>query len=312
MNLGTGILAGLAALGAAAAVMPTGSAMAQDAGARTTVDLNMRAGPGTGHRVILTIPQGRSVPVFGCTEGYRWCETAYRGRNGWVSARYLDGERGGRVADVGERLGIGIINFALNAIIGEQEKQRRPRRHARAGEVCFYQNHGFRGERFCRSAGQRDARMTGKWNDRISSIAVGRGASVRVCQHFGQNGWCERYDRDVRRLRGNRNDAISSYRVMDRRTGRNRDGRGSDRAGRVCFYEHHGFRGDSFCAGAGERARRMTGGWNDRISSIRVSGGRSVQVCEHNRFNGWCRTVSGNVPRLRGERNDAISSFRVR
>lgn len=55
--------------------------------ARTTVDLNMRAGPGVHYARIGVIPAGHHVEVYGCTGG--WCEVNYRGRIGWVSGRYL-------------------------------------------------------------------------------------------------------------------------------------------------------------------------------------------------------------------------------
>ncbi|MCK7612429.1 SH3 domain-containing protein [Roseibium sediminicola] len=57
--------------------------------AATTADLNMRGGPGTGHRVILTIPQGGRVTVNGCTVSFDWCDVAFAGSKGWVAGQYL-------------------------------------------------------------------------------------------------------------------------------------------------------------------------------------------------------------------------------
>jgi hypothetical protein len=57
--------------------------------ARTTVDLNLRSGPGTQYRVLIRIPRGRTVQILGCVPNFVWCRTSFLGRVGWVSAAYL-------------------------------------------------------------------------------------------------------------------------------------------------------------------------------------------------------------------------------
>ncbi|ASM71519.1 MULTISPECIES: SH3 domain-containing protein [Roseobacteraceae] len=64
--------------------------------ARVEVDdmLKMRAGPGTGYKVILGLPNGTGVYVYKCIEtgGTRWCKVALqqaRGMTGFVSWAYL-------------------------------------------------------------------------------------------------------------------------------------------------------------------------------------------------------------------------------
>lgn len=89
-----------------------------------------------------------------------------------------------------------------------------------------------------------------------------------------------------------------------------RPGRPIGRDAEVCFYERANFRGASFCAEPGDRLARL-GSWNDRISSIEVSGGAQALVCENNNFNGRCVVVSRDVRDLRGA-DDRISSIRVR
>jgi len=54
-----------------------------------TGDLNLRSGPGTGYRVIDTMPAGTYVDVLGCTGS--WCEVAFSGITGYASASYLGG-----------------------------------------------------------------------------------------------------------------------------------------------------------------------------------------------------------------------------
>ena len=50
-------------------------------------DVNLRAGPGTGHRLITTIPAGASVEVISCE---RWCELRYGENTGWATANYIE------------------------------------------------------------------------------------------------------------------------------------------------------------------------------------------------------------------------------
>ncbi|MEP4030001.1 SH3 domain-containing protein [Roseibium polysiphoniae] len=57
--------------------------------ASATTNLNFRAGPGTNYEIIGSIPNGRIVTVFNCTEGYGWCDIDYAGQRGWASGKYL-------------------------------------------------------------------------------------------------------------------------------------------------------------------------------------------------------------------------------
>ncbi|MBM2294393.1 SH3 domain-containing protein [Sulfitobacter pseudonitzschiae] len=83
-----------------ATLSPTGPAMAASLGdfEVTGVDdddmLKMRAGPGTGYKVILGLPNGTVLRVHSCTQtgGTRWCEVslkAARAMKGHVSWAYL-------------------------------------------------------------------------------------------------------------------------------------------------------------------------------------------------------------------------------
>ncbi len=55
-------------------------------------DLNLRSGPGTGYRVIDTMPAGAYVNVIGCSGS--WCRVNWHGRVGYASASYLGSGRG--------------------------------------------------------------------------------------------------------------------------------------------------------------------------------------------------------------------------
>ncbi len=103
----------LAISGAFAALMST-SALAQEA--EVTIDLNMRAGPGTRYPIITTIPEGRSVEVFGCLSDYDWCDVGWRGSRGWVFTDYLEyyyRNQPRPVMEWGPRIGLPIITFSF-------------------------------------------------------------------------------------------------------------------------------------------------------------------------------------------------------
>lgn len=84
--------------------------------ALVTVNLHMRAGPGTRYPVIVTIPERRNVRVFGCVRGYTWCDVAWAGHRGWVYARYLAymyHDRRRPIARLGPVIGLPIITFSF-------------------------------------------------------------------------------------------------------------------------------------------------------------------------------------------------------
>lgn len=55
---------------------------------KTTASLNMRSGNGSKHKIILTIPKGRSVAITGSKKS-DWYPVTYKSKNGWVSGAYL-------------------------------------------------------------------------------------------------------------------------------------------------------------------------------------------------------------------------------
>jgi len=90
------------------AVMQTGATQAQSSyRAIATTNLNFRAGPGTQYQVLGSIPQGTQVAVFGCSEGYNWCDIDYSGQRGWASGKYL------AVAESGEYYGSPLYSSGL-------------------------------------------------------------------------------------------------------------------------------------------------------------------------------------------------------
>ncbi|WP_411731806.1 SH3 domain-containing protein [Paeniglutamicibacter sp.] len=63
-------------------------ATALPAKVKTTANLNMRTGPSTAYRILLTIPQGTTVTVT-AQASTGWYKVSYAGHTGWVSNRYV-------------------------------------------------------------------------------------------------------------------------------------------------------------------------------------------------------------------------------
>jgi len=82
------------------------------------------------------------------------------------------------------------------------------------GKVCFFEHANYQGRSFCvRRGAQQSSLVYDGWNDIISSIQVGPGASVDVCEHVGFGGRCRSFH-SSRPFVGDRwNDIISSFAV---------------------------------------------------------------------------------------------------
>jgi uncharacterized protein YraI len=105
------ILAGLAL--SAALLMP---ALAQAAPAFVTSGLNMRAGPGTEYPVVAQLEPGVQVEVFGCLEGYGWCDVAIGQDRGWVAGSFLQApyyERREPLVSVAPAIGLPVVGFTV-------------------------------------------------------------------------------------------------------------------------------------------------------------------------------------------------------
>ena len=80
----------------------------------------------------------------------------------------------------------------------------------------------------------------------------------------------------------------------------------------ACFFKDPGFRGDYFCARAGESLSAVPKDMNDKISSVRIFGRADVTVFKDVRFDGGSRHFRDSVSNLKDDGwNDRVSSFRV-
>lgn len=67
-----------------------GTLPAEAARAVVTGNVNVRSGPGTQHRIVGRLRPGDRVEITRCDRAGRWCRVEQRrGRDGWVSSRYL-------------------------------------------------------------------------------------------------------------------------------------------------------------------------------------------------------------------------------
>lgn len=55
---------------------------------KTTANLNMRSGTSTKHKVLRTIPKGKTVPVSAVASN-GWYQVKYQNKTGWISNRYV-------------------------------------------------------------------------------------------------------------------------------------------------------------------------------------------------------------------------------
>lgn len=82
--------------------------------------------------------------------------------------------------------------------------------------------------------------------------------------------------------------------------------------GIACFYEHANYQGASFCADVD--SSWVGTAWNDRISSVKVRSGYSVQLFDDINYGGRSVTLTADAPSLGNNSsfNDLASSFRIR
>ena len=154
----------LAALAVGAILVTPGIAAA--ANAFTTGNVNMRAGPSTQYPRVTTIPYGASVEVYGCTSGWRWCDTSWRGIRGWVSASYLEllyRDRRVYVPEYAPRVGVPVITFQFGSYWDRWYRDR-PWYHDRQRWARDWDDRDR--WRRDRDWGDRDRRRDRDWDDR--------------------------------------------------------------------------------------------------------------------------------------------------
>jgi hypothetical protein len=182
--------------------------------------------------------------------------------------------------------------------------------------ACFYEDSNFRGQYFCVRPGERLNSLPAGMGDKISSVRLVGAADLTVFRDADLRGRSARFISNVRDLkREGWNDQISSVEV-----GRGGSGWRGDRPPvwgnqpvpreGACFYKDPDFRGEYFCAPRGATYTGLPRGFNDRISSIRVFRSE-VRLFQNKNFNGRSTEIRSDVPNLRGNWRDNVSSIRV-
>ena len=90
------------------AVLSLSTASANAAALGVTANaVNLRAGPGTQHVVVVVVPPGQSIVVAGCLANSAWCDVSWASYRGWMNANYIHAQVGGQtvvVTDVHRRV----------------------------------------------------------------------------------------------------------------------------------------------------------------------------------------------------------------
>jgi hypothetical protein len=151
-------------------------------------------------------------------------------------------------------------------------------------EVCEHKNYGGRCVRLLH--GVNDLRDWGM-SDLISSFRI-RSGTWRLCTQQNLQGACQDFTRSVPDLAGSRlQDAVASLRPV-------RSGSGGGNTA-IVVYTAPNYRGRSLVF-SDDIADLRRVGLNDRISSVRVLGGRWV-ICTDINYVG-CRSVAADIPDL--------------
>jgi uncharacterized protein YraI len=85
--------------------------------AQVVATAHLRAGPSTFYPIVTVLPPGTPVQLFGCEQGWGWCDVAWGPNRGWVDAWMLQSTWGGGpvvVASSGAMMSVPIISFSFN------------------------------------------------------------------------------------------------------------------------------------------------------------------------------------------------------
>ena len=107
-------LKALCLLSAMLAAVPNVTSAQQLAYASTVI--NLRAGPSRDYPVVATLSSGTSMTIYGCLQGYRWCDVVVGPYRGWVYSGSIVYPYLGQnvpIMDYGSTLGLGIVTFSI-------------------------------------------------------------------------------------------------------------------------------------------------------------------------------------------------------
>jgi len=85
--------------------------------ATLTAGVHMRAGPDIFYPSVMIMPPGAGVQVFGCVQGFGWCDVQFGLNRGWVDAAFLQAPGPGGpiiIATSPAMIGVPVVPFAFN------------------------------------------------------------------------------------------------------------------------------------------------------------------------------------------------------
>jgi uncharacterized protein YraI len=85
--------------------------------ATLTAGVHLRAGPDIFYPSVMILPTGGAVQVFGCKQGFNWCDVQFGMNRGWVDAAFLQAPGPGGpvvIATSPAVIGIPVVPFAFN------------------------------------------------------------------------------------------------------------------------------------------------------------------------------------------------------
>lgn len=108
-------------LAALALTMAAGTPAAQALIATVMTTVHLRAGPSIFYPGVAMLPPGSTVQVFGCEQGFNWCDVQSGWNRGWVAAVYLQAPSASGpvvIANSPTMLGIPTVPFVFNTYWG--------------------------------------------------------------------------------------------------------------------------------------------------------------------------------------------------
>jgi uncharacterized protein YraI len=100
---------------------------AEAARAYTTDTITVFGGPSPEYPPIFNLYPGTPVEVYGCIQGWTWCDVSFEGNRGWAYGEQLDYPYQGRRVPIygfGYRLGLPIIGFSFDDYWGRYYRDR--------------------------------------------------------------------------------------------------------------------------------------------------------------------------------------------
>ena len=101
-------------------------AMAQET-VYTTVEVPLEAGPAPDYPVVGTFGAGTPLTLYGCLDGYTWCDVSYADARGWVDGQELAfpyQDESLPIAVYGPQLSLPLITFSFDNYWGEHYHDR--------------------------------------------------------------------------------------------------------------------------------------------------------------------------------------------